>query len=48
MSKKRSAALSDVEVESLLRSDSEQSLTDSDSDIEDEVEDHALLDAEGR
>jgi hypothetical protein len=47
-SKKRSGALRDVEVESLLRSDSEQSLTDSDSDNEDEVDDRALLDAEGR
>jgi hypothetical protein len=47
-SKKRSGALCYVEVESLLWSDSEQSLRDFDSDTEDEVEDRALFDAEGR
>jgi hypothetical protein len=42
-SRKRTAVLRD-EVEYLLQSELEQSLSDSDGDTEDELEDHALID----
>jgi hypothetical protein len=43
-SRKRTAVLRDEEVEYLLQSESEQSLSDSDGDTEDELEDRALID----
>jgi hypothetical protein len=43
-SKKRSAVLRDDDLECLLQSDSEQSLSDSDFVTENEFEDRALLD----
>jgi hypothetical protein len=46
-SMKRSAVMSEEELECLLQSDSEQSLSDSDFDTENELDDHALLDAVG-
>jgi hypothetical protein len=43
-SKKHSAVLGEEELECLLQSDSDQSLLDSDSDSENELEDRAVLD----
>jgi hypothetical protein len=43
-SKKCSAVLCEEELECLLQSDSDQSLSDSDFDTENELEDHAVLD----
>jgi hypothetical protein len=44
-SKKRSAVLCDEELECLLQSDSDQSLSDSNFDTENELDDRAVLDA---
>jgi hypothetical protein len=43
-SKKRSAVFRDEELECLLQSDSDQSLSDSDFDTDNELEDRAVLD----